>query len=345
MTERRPVRTPLGRAPVATGKPVSPAAKPPAAAPAKPEPRSTPGELALRRDMPLVPISSIAGRALVTVIAIMTFLGALTAGAAVLLAGASQEWRQSVTSELTLQVRPVPGRDIDAEVAKAAALARATPGIAEAVPFDRQEGERLLEPWLGQGLDLKDLPIPRLVVLKLAGGARPDIAALRKALDGGVAGASLDDHRLWLERLAAMANTVVGIALVILALVLAAMGLAVGFATRGAMAGNREIIGVLHFVGADDRFIAAEFQYHFLRLGLRGGGIGGGAAVAVFLLASGLQSRFGGSAGADQLEALFGAFSLGVGGCLAIAAVVGLVASIAALVSRGIVRQHLRELA
>ena len=89
---------------------------------AKPEARSSPGELALRKDMPLVPISSIAGRALVTVIAIMTFLGALTAGAAVMVAGASQDWRHAVSRELTIQVRPLPNRDLPAEVDNAVAV-------------------------------------------------------------------------------------------------------------------------------------------------------------------------------------------------------------------------------
>ena len=47
----------------------------------------------------------------------------------------------------------------------------------------------------------------------------------------------------------------VGLVTLIFGLVLMAMGLAVTFATRGAMAGNREIVDVLHFVGAEDRFI------------------------------------------------------------------------------------------
>ena len=52
-------------------------------------------------------------------------------------------------------------------------------------------------------------------------------------------------------------------------LMIIAMATAIGFATRGAMAGNREIIEVLHFVGAEDRYIARQFQTHFMRLGLQ----------------------------------------------------------------------------
>ncbi len=141
-------------------------------------------------------------------------------------------------------------------------------------PIRRPSPKRFCNLGLAAGLDLSELPVPRLIVLKLARGAPLDASALRQTLTDKVSGATLDDHRLWLSRLAVMANTVVIVAVVIFLLVLVAMMLAVGFATRGAMAGNREIIEVLHFVGAADQFISRQFQNHFFRLGLRGGGIG-----------------------------------------------------------------------
>ena len=93
------------------------------------------------------------------------------------------------------------------------------------------------------------------------------------------------------------AHSVIG-GIGVLALVIVATMLSVMFATRGAMATNRPIIEVLHFVGAKDDFIAAQFQRHFLQLGLKGGAIGGGGAMALFVLAE-LSCRLGlaGSAG------------------------------------------------
>lgn len=299
---------------------------------------------ALRRNMPLVPGSTIAGRALVTVIAIMTFLASLAAGGAILIGTASRNWNEAVSNAMTIQIKPASGRDVETDVRKAAAIARATPGVATVTVYSKAQSNRMLEPWLGEGLDLSDLPIPRLIAIQTARGRRPDIAAFRQRLAASVPTAYLDDHRGWVERLTTMARSLVVFALVIFVLVLTAMGLAVAFATRGAMAGNREIIAVLHFVGAEDRFVARQFQRHFLRLGLKGGVIGGACAIAAFLGSGVLSAIWTASPGGDQMEALFGAFSLGALGYAAISLIACGIAVLTGVVSRTIVFRHLREL-
>jgi cell division transport system permease protein len=298
----------------------------------------------LRRDMPLVPADTIASRALVTVIAIMTFLASLTAGGAILVSDVSQEWRQNVAREMTIQVKPAPGRNLDQEAGKAEALARVTAGVAEVKTFSKAESERLLEPWLGAGLDLGDLPVPRMIIVRLAPAPTIDLPTFRSRLSQAVPGAVLDDHRLWVERLANMAKTMVAVAALIFLLVLIAMALAIAFATRGAMAGSREVINVLHFVGAADRYIAAQFQRHFLWLGLKGGLIGGCGAVAAFVLAGALSAWWVASPGGEQIEALFGTFSLGRKGYAAIVVIAGFVAVLTGIMSRSIVFRHLQGL-
>ncbi len=295
-----------------------------------------------QRDTALLPESSIAGRALVIIIAIMTFLASITVVSVGLIAGASESWRSSIAREVTIQIRPRSGRDTDADVAKAADLARALPGIADVRIYSKEESQRLLEPWLGQGLELTEIPIPRIIAVRIEG--QPDLDALRKSLADQVATASLDDHRIWTSRLSAMANTMIVIGVAILMLVLTATGLAVAFATRGAMAGTREIIDVLHLVGGTDGFIADEFQRHFLRLGLKGGGIGGIAALLVFTVAGLMTRQWVATPGGDQIEALFGTFSLGLGGYFAVVILACLVAVITTVVSRLTVFRNLRGL-
>jgi cell division transport system permease protein len=297
----------------------------------------------LRRDMPLVPAASIAGRALVTVIAIMTFLASLAAGTAILVTDASQGWQSSVAREATIQVRPTVGRDLDADARKAAEIAARIAGVADVRVFSAAESARLLEPWLGSGLDLGELPVPRMIVVKKT-SAGFELASLRKALANEVPSATLDDHSQWLSRLTVMTRTVVGAAIVLFGLVLTAMLLAIAFATRGAMAGNREIIDVLHFVGAEDRFIAREFQRHFLRLGLRGGFIGAICAAATFFLLGTLARFWTATPSGDQIDALFGGFALNLPGYFAIATIWIGIALLTGLISRIIVFRHLRGL-
>jgi cell division transport system permease protein len=303
-----------------------------------------PADSALKRDMPLVPAGSIAGRALVSVIAIITFLSCLTAGGAILVSDASQGWRSEISREVTIQIKPAASVDTEAEVEKAAATARAAAGVADVQVFSKEDSERLLEPWLGSGLDLSQLPIPRLIVVKMGDHRAPDLAALRSALAAHAPHASLDDHSLWLSRLDTMADAIVVFAVALFLLMISAMMLAIGFATRGAMAGNREIIEVLHFVGAADSFTSRQFQGHFLRLGLRGGLLGGGGAALFFLLATAFSAVGANSPGGDEIGAMFGAFALGAKGYVAILTIAVAVGFLTGVVSRLIVFRHLREM-
>ena len=183
--------------------------------------------------------------------------------------------------------------------------------------------------------------MPRIVVVKLAAGEKANLDALRQSLREQVPGATLDDHALWLSRLSTMANTVVAVGLAIVALVLAAAGLAVIFATRGAMAGNHELVDVLHYVGADDDFIAREFQRRFFKLGLRGSAVGAAAAIAVTFILGWAASSWKASPAGDQMEALFGSFSIGWRGYLTVVLIALMVSAITGIVSRLTVRRFL----
>ncbi len=293
---------------------------------------------------PIVPRNSIAGRALVAVVAIMTFLASMTTGAVVLVRVAASDWQSEVAREVTLQVRPQGTRDLEADVRKVVEIVRAAPGIADVRPYTKEVSSKLLEPWLGSGLALDDLPVPRMIVVKVAPGATPDLAALRKVLSEQIPGASIDDHRGWIDQMRAMSSTAVMGGILILLLVFAATALSVTFATRGAIAINRPVVEVLHFIGAPDSFIAGHFQRHFLWLGLKGGAIGGGAAILFFAFAELITGWFLGGASADRVSALFGSFSIGIAGYVAVTLQVIVIAVLIAATSRQTVNRTLQSI-
>jgi cell division transport system permease protein len=299
------------------------------------------GEAAPAREEPLprfetsiVPKATVAGRALIAVIAIMSFLASLTTGAVMLVRAAAADWQSEVSREVTIQVRPNPGRDAETDVAAVAAIARAAQGVADVRPYSKEESTQLLEPWLGKGFALDDLPIPRIVVVRIAPGGAPDFRQMQSLLSAAVPGASLDDHRGFVDRMRAMARAAVFGGVAVLLLVLVATILSVTFATRGAMASNRPVIEVLFFIGAKSSFIAGHFQRRFLMLGLQGGLIGGGAALALFAAAEIANRWFAGTASGDEFAALFGTFSIGIIGYAVVVAQIVLIAMVTALTSR-----------
>jgi cell division transport system permease protein len=287
-----------------------------------------------RIQSPIVPRASIAGRALVAVVAIMTFLASITTGAVLLVSASATEWQSDVASEITIQVRPVAGRNLDKDVAAAVDAVRQQPGIVDTRPFTKEESAQLLEPWLGSGLSLDELPVPRVIVARMAPGTVLDLVELRRTVSQVAPGASVDDHRAWIERMRSMTGATVAAGLGVLGLVIVATIISVSFATRGAMVANRPIVEVLHFVGAGDRFIADRFFRHFLLLGLEGGVIGGGAAMLLFGFSESIAGWFSGTPVGDQFAALLGTFSLRPSGYLVLAVQAVMIAAITAWASR-----------
>lgn len=297
-----------------------------------------------RKMAPIVPSQNIAGRSLIAVIAIMTFLSCLTLGAVTLVSDSAAVWESQIAREATIQVKPEDGLDMDAALETVAQIAGGFAGVREARIVDKDATARLLEPWLGAGLDIDELPVPRLVILTIDESNPPDFEQMRAMLAPEVPGATLDDHRTWVDRLVSMARTTVMIGVGVLILMLSATVLSVVFATRGAMAGNGHIIEVLHFVGAEAAFIAAEFRRHFLITGMKGALFGGAAAVLVFIGFSWWSSANFATPEADQTSALFGGFAIGVGGYVGVGLIVLVIGALTAITSHMTVVSYLTDI-
>jgi cell division transport system permease protein len=99
----------------------------------------------------------------------------------------------------------------------------------------------------------------------------------------------LDDHGRWIERLRSTADVVVLGALVILALIAIGTAASVAFATRAGLAAHREIVQLLHLMGAQDRFIARAFERHYFLAAFAASAVGSLLAAATFIAASELD--------------------------------------------------------
>lgn len=292
---------------------------------------------------PIVPVTSVAGRTLMLLVTIMTFLSCVTLGSVVLIQKSAIGWSADVGREVTIELRPLAGEVMQSNVRTAIALAESVPGVGRARVLSDAEVKGLLTPWLGQGLDISALKLPQLIIVEIAEPQDLDLDLLSKTIST-VPGASLDTHAAWRQQLNVMTGTMVVSGLFVLALILVATILAVVFATRGTMASSREIVDVLHFIGASNKFIAGEFQQRFLTIGSVGGAIGGVAALVFFLIASLVVATVLPNESSAQLGALFGRFALGLDGIVAILLIVPVVGGLTALTSRLTVRRFLAQI-
>lgn len=284
---------------------------------------------------PIVPAGSVTGQSLTLVVSIMCFLACLTAGTVYLMNQSASAWLRDIASEVTVQITPPDKSDPDVLLRSVAQFLTRQPGIVAATPMSASDATALLEPWLGQSENLKSLSVPRLISVEINRDQPPNFDQLRVALNKQFPSANLDDHRHWQQQIRAVTRSFALGGLAILFLVGAATTAIIVSATRSAMASNREIVEVLHFVGATDRFIAREFEGHFLRLGIRAGLVGAAAAMAVFAaMPIVTQTLGGGSMTAEEMKRLVGSGTLDAQGYLVLGAVVIVIAALCMLTSR-----------
>jgi cell division transport system permease protein len=207
-------------------------------------------------------------------------------------------------------------------------------------PLTADDSAKLLEPWLGETTALSALPIPRLIAVEIDRSNPPDIGVIKDALTQNFEGVTLDDHRRWQAEIKALTRSAALGGLAVLGLVAAATIAVIVSATRSAMATNREIIAVLHFVGANERFISREFERHFLGLGVRAGLMGAFAAAIAFLLLPVLTHLLGGGiVTTTETERLIGSGELDLAGYFLCILVVFVVACLCMVTSRlGVIR-------
>jgi cell division transport system permease protein len=249
---------------------------------------------------PVLPLARDASsRFLPWLITFMVWLATLALAAVMVLSAAGEQWRRGLTGSVTVQIVPTGGTNseiMQQRVDKALAVLRASPHVVSAAPIPADKVAALLEPWIGTA-ELSDslkLPIPRLIDVTLApsaNGGQPDTSLLGTRLAAEIPGATLDDHGRWLDRLLSLARAIEIIAFAVLGLISVAAVATIVFATRTGLAIHHDVIELLHLMGAQDDYVARQFQFNAFWLGLKGGAIGVVIAMATLLVLGSIASN------------------------------------------------------
>jgi cell division transport system permease protein len=217
-------------------------------------------------------------RALFIVVAILCGVACIVGLTAVASMRAAEIWSADVRTAMT--VRVLAPADDEAATRAARAVAEVA-GVTSARAMTRQRASDLLEPWLGSGELPVDIPLPRLVEVGV--DPRDDGVAARIGARLSELGftAQVDDHARWASEVRQAASLVRAVSLGAVLLFIGAVVAAIAFAARAALVARREVVDVLHLVGAEDAFIAGEVRRRFAMLGLRAGAVGAAGATVV----------------------------------------------------------------
>ncbi|MEQ8665536.1 MAG: FtsX-like permease family protein [Rhodospirillales bacterium] len=228
-------------------------------------------------------------------VAFMVFLAIIAMVGVAVVNRTVDRWDTGVRDTLTVQIAPAPSTEAsNRAIENAMRIVRDTPGVVSAQLISEAQVLDLLRPWLGALANQADLPLPRLIDVTIDTDESIDVTSLGRRLALAVPGATVDDHRVWLDRLIRLLSTIELIGISVLALItLITIGTVI-FTTRTGLAVHRDAIEVLHLIGAQDSYVARQFAMRALWLGLRGGLIGLALAIPTLLglghLAQSMQS-------------------------------------------------------
>jgi cell division transport system permease protein len=228
-----------------------------------------------RSDLPLQ--ADPATRFLPWILGFLVYLSALMIGCGLMIEQLADSWQGGLAGNLTVELPIDPAVDAKTRgdrLNAAIDLITATPGITGATVLEQAELERLLRPWLGDNVDQLDVALPTMIAVTTNPAAVIDLADLQLRLSAIATDARVDNHGNWVDDAMHFLHTLQGLAAFLVVLVLTAAAATVIFVTRTGLAVHQPVIEILHLVGAQDRYVARQFQVQSFRVSLIGGTIG-----------------------------------------------------------------------
>ena len=242
----------------------------------------------MSRPQSLLPLSrEPSTRLLPWIIGVMVYLAVLIFAAALLLANIAANWDREMSAGFTVQIPPVAGdapEALEARVAAAVKTLKEAAGVGEVTVVSPEVTALALEPWLGPNIEAHDLPLPRVVEVHFADRATVDMAALIAKLEEAAPGTVVDSHEFWRNQIVSLVGGLETLATIAIALIGFTAMAAVIFTTRSSVAIQRDVIEVLHLIGATDDYVAHEFQRQAFWISLSGSASGTVLAVATLYL-------------------------------------------------------------
>ncbi len=173
--------------------------------------------------------------------------------------------------------------DGDRDVADVLKVLNQSKDVVSATVVADDELQDLIEPWLGERREGEDLPLPRLIDVSLDPLSKPDLRALEGQLREVVVDATIGIQEVSEGRAERQATFFRTVGITLGAVLLLCSLAIVTVITSLSLAMHDDTVTLLRYMGAQDGYLARQFERYALHSGLRGGLIGFFAAMLTVL--------------------------------------------------------------
>ncbi len=175
----------------------------------------------------------------------------------------------SYTTRFTVTI-PAGVDDLQVKLGKIEDALKKFPGVTGVAQVSESHLRGMLKPWLGNSDTMDGLPLPTVLDVTADGAAPIDYKTLQSKLAGIAAGTEVDAHERWVASFASFSAVTQYTIAVLAAFIVGALALMIAFTSRTALRLHARTVQLLHSIGAEDGYIARQFQREAFLLTLRG---------------------------------------------------------------------------
>lgn len=236
--------------------------------------------------------------------AVFVFLFSITLAAYFMISVMIGAWNKSIIDGLTVQIMPsaeaITEDEEQLRINKVIFFMQGLDGVETVKLVSDKRIKKIMSPWLGANANIEDLPLPKLLNVRLKNGQNFDYNKAKDSLQEIAPYASIDNHGIWLQKLMKIASSLKALSVFILLLVLTAAVFSLFYAVETSLKVHQNIIEILHIMGATDDYVANQYAIRGLKVGFIASFIGMILSVlalfAISHLSSGLETGLIGSA-------------------------------------------------
>ena len=212
--------------------------------------------------------------------AFMVFLACITFATALTGKYLANDWDKKISKNITIQVLPDmknknTNKEIEERIKNITEILKQTPGIKSSYAMSMNETIKLLKPWLGEiGEDKLDIPLPRIISVEVSEIIPLNIRALTDEIKNYSNLITIENYESWMNDFTNTISAIQTLLGLIVILILATTGITIAHTTKSGLIVNKNVIEIMHMVGAHNSYISKQFSTQMMKLSISGGIIG-----------------------------------------------------------------------